>query len=62
VPGRLGHLVQPGRTVVCAASAGADGDAGISSAVLSRQESDKRSSTCSQRETFKGALIQKSCS
>jgi hypothetical protein len=25
----LGHLVQPGRTVVCAASAGADGDAGI---------------------------------
>jgi hypothetical protein len=36
VPGRLGHLVQPGRTVVCAASGGTDGDLGISSTMLSQ--------------------------
>jgi hypothetical protein len=35
VPGRLGNLVQPGRTVVCPASGSADGDAGMSSVVLS---------------------------
>jgi hypothetical protein len=29
VPGQLGHFVQPGSTVVCAASGGSDWDAGI---------------------------------
>jgi hypothetical protein len=43
VPGRLGHLMQPGRTVVCAASAGADGDAGMSSVALSGRLSNNQS-------------------
>jgi hypothetical protein len=49
VPGRLGHLVKPGRTVVCAASGGAD-DAGMSAVALSGRLSNNQSFSSSQRK------------